>query len=91
MAKAKGKKNGSLTNSLENKLTDLIYRMLEEKTLEKQRQLRSQADSSQEDEEMDIMDATCFAKDLVPGEIFTYVLSKDLSLQRVKKVPLQKR
>lgn len=90
MAKAKGKKNGSLTNSLENKLTDLIYRMLEEKTLEKQRQLRSQADSSQEDEEMDIMDATCFAKDLVPGEIFTYVLSKDLSLQRVKKVPLQK-
>lgn len=90
MAKPRSKKNGSLTNSLENKLTDLIYRLLEEKSLEKQRELRNNNGESVPEEEMDLMASTFFAKDLDVGEIFTYVLTKDLSLQRVKKVPLQK-
>ncbi|KAL3231772.1 Ribosome biogenesis ATPase RIX7 [Nakaseomyces bracarensis] len=91
MAKPRSKKNGSLTNSLENKLTDLIYRLLEEKSLEKQRELRNNNGGEPiPEEEMDLMTTTFFAKDLDVGEIFTYVLSKDLSMQRVKKVPLQK-
>ena len=94
MAKLKSKKS-SLTGSLDNKIVDLIYRLLEEKTLDRKRSLRQesqgeQGDNNEDKEDEDVFESMFFAKDLTAGEIFTFCLTKDLSLQRVKKVVLQK-
>ncbi|CAI4034909.1 hypothetical protein SMKI_12G0450 [Saccharomyces mikatae IFO 1815] len=94
MVKTSSKKS-SLTSSLDNKIVDLIYRLLEEKTLDRKRSLRqeSQVEQSENDgdkENEDVFESMFFAKDLTAGEIFTFCLTKDLSLQRVKKVVLQK-
>ncbi|EJS42804.1 rix7p [Saccharomyces arboricola H-6] len=94
MVKVKSKKN-SLTGSLDNKIVDLIYRLLEEKTLDRKRSIRqesqgAQSDDNEDREDEDVFESMFFAKDLTAGEIFTFCLTKDLSLQRVKKVVLQK-
>ncbi|QHS74715.1 putative AAA family ATPase RIX7 [Saccharomyces paradoxus] len=94
MVKVKSKKN-SLTSSLDNKIVDLIYRLLEEKTLDRKRSLRQEpqgedSESNEGKEDEDVFESMFFAKDLTAGEIFTFCLTKDLSLQRVKKVVLQK-
>ncbi|CAI1562923.1 hypothetical protein SEUBUCD646_0L00350 [Saccharomyces eubayanus] len=94
MAKLKSKKS-SLTGSLDNKIVDLIYRLLEEKTLDRKRLSRQESqgeegDNNEDKEDEDVFESMFFAKDLTAGEIFTFCLTKDLSLQRVKKVILQK-
>lgn len=94
MVKVKSKKN-SLTSSLDNKIVDLIYRLLEEKTLDRKRSLRRESqgeegENNEGEKDEDIFESMFFAKDLTAGEIFTFCLTKDLSLQRVKKVVLQK-
>ncbi|CAI4045629.1 hypothetical protein SKDZ_12G0240 [Saccharomyces kudriavzevii ZP591] len=94
MAKIKSKKN-TLAGSLDNKIADLIYRLLEEKTLDRKRSLRQenqgeQSENNEYKEDEDVFESMCFAKDLTAGEIFTFCLTKDLSLQRVKHVVLQK-
>ncbi|GFP65459.1 ribosome biogenesis ATPase RIX7 [Saccharomyces cerevisiae] len=94
MVKLKSKKN-SLTSSLDNKIVDLIYRLLEEKTLDRKRSLRQESqgeegENNEGEKDEDVFESMFFAKDLTAGEIFTFCLTKDLSLQRVKKVVLQK-
>ncbi|CCD24802.1 putative AAA family ATPase RIX7 NDAI_0D04890 [Naumovozyma dairenensis CBS 421] len=107
MTKVKSKK-GSLTSSLDNKISDLIYRLLDEKTQDKKRYLKKKQQSqdnddadnegNQEDQEKDIegnenedvFQTIVFAKDLTLSEIYTFCLTKDLTLQRTKKVMLQK-
>ncbi|CAI4957328.1 BEM_collapsed_G0036030.mRNA.1.CDS.1 [Saccharomyces cerevisiae] len=94
MVKVKSKKN-SLTSSLDNKIVDLIYRLLEEKTLDRKRSLRQESQgeegaNNEGEKDEDVFKSMFFAKDLTAGEIFTFCLTKDLSLQRVKKVVLQK-
>lgn len=94
MVKVKSKKN-SLTSSLDNKIVDLIHRLLEEKTLDRKRSLRQESqgeegENNEGEKDEDIFESMFFAKDLTAGEIFTFCLTKDLSLQRVKKVVLQK-
>ncbi|GCF01613.1 ribosome bioproteinsis ATPase rix7 [Zygosaccharomyces mellis] len=83
MAKGAAKKN-SLRGSLDGKIENLIYRLLEEKALEKK---RTNAAENDDDESMETV---YFAKDLKGGEIFTYCQSKDVTMLRVKKVVLQK-
>ncbi|CCF60633.1 hypothetical protein KAFR_0L00260 [Kazachstania africana CBS 2517] len=87
MAKVKSK--NIISNTFENKISDLIYRLLDEKTLERKRgnDIASNADLDNEDM---TQDDVFFAKDLSAAEIYTYCLTKDLSLQRVKKFLLQK-
>ncbi|CAI5067592.1 BBT_HP_G0169770.mRNA.1.CDS.1 [Saccharomyces cerevisiae] len=94
MVKVKSKKS-SLTSSLDNKIVDLIYRLLEEKTLDRKRSLRQESqgeegENNEGEKDEDVFESMFFAKDLTAGEIFTFCLTKDLSLQRVKKVVLQK-
>lgn len=98
MVKVRSKKNSSIASSLENKVSDLIYRLLEEKSLEKKKlrdeysdlNLDSQDESTEATNEHDTFSEVFFAKDLAPSEIFTFCQSKDLSMLRVKKVLLQK-
>lgn len=85
MAKVKGKK-GSLTNALDNKINDLIYRLLEEKTLDLKRNSSLDPGSRGADN----IDDVFYAKDLKVADIQTFCMMKDLSMQRVKKVVLQK-
>lgn len=79
-------KKSSLRGSLDGKIENLIYRLLEEKALEKK---RSTAENSTEDDD-DSLEAIYFAKDLKVNEIFIYCQSKDVTMLRVKKVVLQK-
>lgn len=99
MVKPRNKKNG-LSQSLDNKISDLIYRMLEEKSLEKQRfnakkrealdkAIEDSDESSMEDLENELSDIF-LARDLKFPEVIGFCQSKDLSLQRVKKVLLEK-
>lgn len=85
MAKPKGKKASS--TPLDNKVSDLIYKLLEEKTLDKKREV-AQTPSLEDD--TDAFEHIFFAKDLTVSEIFNFCMVKDLSMQRVKKVILQK-
>lgn len=78
-------RKGPQRGSLDGKIEDLIYRLLEEKSLDKKRQLSVDGDGLNEE-----IDVLCFAKDLAVPEIFTFCQSKDLSMLRVKKVILQK-
>lgn len=78
-------RKGPQRTSLDGKIEDLIYRLLEEKSLDKKRLITDDADTLNEE-----MDTLCFAKDLAVPEIFTFCQSKDLSMLRVKKVILQK-
>ncbi|SCV04228.1 LAME_0H16776g1_1 [Lachancea meyersii CBS 8951] len=91
------KSKPSLSNSFDEKVSDLIYRMLDEKSLEKQRASEARrasrengnmedAVSSEEDDFADVF----LARDLVFGEVMAFIQSKDLSMQRVKKVLLEK-
>lgn len=91
MAKGTLKKN-SLKNSLDGKVSDLIDRLLEEKSLEKKRLLTIENENENDDldEPVDEVDDIFFAKDLSVAEIFTYCQTKDLSMLRVKKILLQK-
>ncbi|CAG99071.1 putative AAA family ATPase RIX7 [Kluyveromyces lactis] len=99
MVKPRPRKNG-LSQSLETKISDLIYRMLDEKSLEKQREnakkreLLERSDVQSDDsslEELNTELADIFlAKDLRFPEVLAFCQSKDLSLQRVKKVLLEK-
>ncbi|EDO15956.1 hypothetical protein Kpol_1044p15 [Vanderwaltozyma polyspora DSM 70294] len=92
MAKFKSKK-GSLTNTLDNKVNDLIYRLLEEKSLEKKRQRDNDPDienDTNNGDDDEVFLNMFFAKDLDINEIFTYCQTKDLSMLRVKKIILQK-
>ncbi|QEU63082.1 Rix7 [Kluyveromyces lactis] len=99
MVKPRPRKNG-LSQSLETKISDLIYRMLDEKSLEKQREnakkreLLERSDLQSDDsslEELNTELADIFlAKDLRFPEVLAFCQSKDLSLQRVKKVLLEK-
>ncbi|SCU93445.1 LADA_0G03136g1_1 [Lachancea dasiensis] len=90
------KSKSSLSQSFDDKISDLIYRMLDEKSLEKQRLNAAKKASLSEDDlengsQSDDDFAEVFlARDLVFGEVMAYVQSKDLSMQRVKKVLLEK-
>lgn len=92
MAKIRGKKNSS--TPLDNKVSDLIYRLLEEKTLDKKREAAQagKTDELEQDtvEDEDAFESIFFAKDLLVSEIFNFCMVKDLSMQRVKKVMLTK-
>lgn len=92
MAKVRGKKNSS--TPLDNKVSDLIYRLLEEKTLDKKREAAQagKTEESEQDtvEDEDAFESIFFAKDLLVSEIFNFCMVKDLSMQRVKKVMLTK-
>ncbi|GAV55702.1 hypothetical protein ZYGR_0AY00940 [Zygosaccharomyces rouxii] len=83
MAKGPAKKS-SLRGSLDGKIENLIYRLLEDKALEKKRS------NTAENDDDESMETICFAKNLKGGEIFTYCQSKDVTMLRVKKVVLQK-
>lgn len=89
MAKIGSKKN-SLRGSLDNKVEDLIYRLLEEKSLDKKRSLNTEGDEDENPDDIESFESLCFAKDLSNPEIFTFCQTKDLSMLRVKKVVLQK-
>ena len=92
MAKVKSKK-GSLVGALDTKISDLIYRLLDEKTADLKRanaQKVHDIETIDEGSNADVFDNIFFAKDLNPGEVYTFCLTKDLSLQRTKKVVLQK-
>ncbi|AEY97872.1 FAFR188Wp [Eremothecium gossypii FDAG1] len=89
-------KKGSLSQSLDNKIADLIYRMLDEKSLEKQR-ARAQLAQEGGDTDSESMDDLkndfadiYLAQDLKLMDVIAYVQTRDLSLQRVKKVLLEK-
>lgn len=91
MARGKGRKTAN--TPLDNKISDLIYRLLEEKTLDKKReasQSNNTAGETEETEHIDAFDSIFFAKDLTVSEIANFCMVKDLSMQRVKKVMLQK-
>ncbi|CEP60556.1 putative AAA family ATPase RIX7 LALA0_S01e13630g [Lachancea lanzarotensis] len=96
MVKAK-KAKPSLSSNFDDKISSLIYRMLDEKSLEKQRmneakRIRREEDDMLEEslsEEDDFADVS-LARDLSFGEVLAFILSKDLSMQRVKKVLLEK-
>ncbi|KAH3673014.1 hypothetical protein WICMUC_003967 [Wickerhamomyces mucosus] len=91
MVKVKGRKGPSLAQSLDNKLIGLIHKLLDEKSTEKANKNQAQND----DEDIDIEDDDEFknialVKDLRFTEVMIYVQQKDLSLQRIKKVMLEK-
>lgn len=91
MARSKGRKTAN--TPLDNKISDLIYRLLEEKTLDKKRessQNNNNTETNNDAEDIDAFDAIFFAKDLTVSEIANFCMVKDLSMQRVKKVMLQK-
>ncbi|CAB4255577.1 similar to Saccharomyces cerevisiae YLL034C RIX7 Putative ATPase of the AAA family, required for export of pre-ribosomal large subunits from the nucleus [Maudiozyma barnettii] len=88
MGKAKGKKNSN--TPLDNKVSDLIYRLLEEKTLDKKREAAQIPQTDVVEDDQDAFDTIFFAKDLTVSEIFNFCMVKDLSMQRVKKVMLTK-
>lgn len=63
--------------------------------MDRKRSLRQESqgeegENNEGEKDEDIFESMFFAKDLTAGEIFTFCLTKDLSLQRVKKVVLQK-
>ncbi|AET40600.1 putative AAA family ATPase RIX7 Ecym_6218 [Eremothecium cymbalariae DBVPG len=94
-ARSSGKK-GSLTQSLDNKIMELIYRLVDEKSLERQRS-RVKTVGIEDENQDDLVDELknefpeiCLARDLQFGEVLGYVQTRDLSLQRVKKVILEK-
>ncbi|KAL6941982.1 Ribosome biogenesis ATPase rix7 [Hanseniaspora vineae] len=109
MVKIKSSKK-TLSSPLEGKIEDLIYRLVEERSLEKQRdaikkqQLKTEklaskklaendSDESSSSDESDVEDPypeIFLAQDLKFGEVIGFCLSKDLSLQRVKKVLMEK-
>ncbi|ONH67610.1 Ribosome biogenesis ATPase RIX7 [Cyberlindnera fabianii] len=76
-----GKKGTSLVQSLDLKLAGLIDRLLEEKTAVNKR------NNPDEEDEVSLI---AMAKDLTLSETMLYAQQKDLSLQRVKKVVLEK-
>lgn len=82
MVKVKSSKKNNLTQSLDTKLSNLIYKLLDEKTEENKR--------TNTEENKDEFANIALAKDLRTGEILLYCQQKDLSLQRVKKVVLEK-
>lgn len=82
MVKVKSGKKSNLTGSLDTKLSSLIYRLLDEKTEENKR--------NNVEENQDEFSNIALAKDLRVSEILLYCQQKDLSLQRVKKVMLEK-
>ncbi|SCU96070.1 LAMI_0F05094g1_1 [Lachancea mirantina] len=98
MVKIRAKK-GSLSAGLDNKIADLVERMLEEKSLgkKKEKEARKREPSNEDDEGNTVLDEyedefdeIFLARDLDFREVITFVKSKDLSMQRVKKVPLEK-
>ncbi|CDO94135.1 unnamed protein product [Kluyveromyces dobzhanskii CBS 2104] len=99
MVKPRARKTG-LNQSLETKISDLIYRMLDEKSLEKQRatakkrELLEKGEIDSDDSSLEELDSELadihLAKDLHLTEVVAFCQSKDLSLQRVKKVLLEK-
>lgn len=82
MVKIKPGKKPTLSQSLDSKLANLIYRMLDERT---QGNKKKNGDHN-EDEFANI----ALARDLQITDAIVYVQQKDLSLQRVKKVMLEK-
>lgn len=95
MAKIRGSfKKGFSIQSIDNKISDLIFRMLDEKSLEKQNRQKNAELNETKDDEVNLLGeefAHIFlARDLQFGDVLEYVKSKDLSLQRVKKVVLEK-
>lgn len=76
------RKKNALSQSLDDKLKNLIYRLLDEKTEDNKR------NNTEENE--DEFGNIALAKDLRVGEVLLYCQQKDLSLQRVKKVLLEK-
>lgn len=82
MVKVKSAKKGSSSQSLDSKLSNLIYRLLDEKTEDNKR--------NNTDDNVDEFANIALAKDLRISEILLYCQQKDLSLQRVKKVILEK-
>lgn len=82
MVKIKAKKSQAASNgSLETKLTNLIYRLLDEQTAENKKK-----NPDEEDEFANI----ALAKDLKSIDALIFAQQKDLSLQRVKKVLLER-
>lgn len=93
MAKVKVKKSGSLVNSLENKILSLLERLLEERTIQlnNEARLKNENNGGGDDEEvMEEDDLLFFAKDLKYDDIYSYVLTKDMSMQRMKKHMIQR-
>lgn len=92
MARGKTKKSGSLVNSLENKILSLLERLLEEKTIQLNNEARLKNEDNEEDNEeaMEEDDLLFFAKDLKYDDIYSYVLTKDMSMQRIKKHMIQR-
>ncbi|KAM3162598.1 Ribosome biogenesis ATPase RIX7 [Lachancea thermotolerans] len=96
MVKAR-KSKAPLSQGFDNKISDLIYLMLDEKSLEKRRanaaeKARREEEGLADEEETaeDDFSDIFLARDLSFGEVLAFVQSKDLSLQRVKKVVLEK-
>ena len=90
MAKIRSKKGG-LASSMDTKVSDLIYRLLEEKSLEqKRKKLNNGEASSDSNEDVEIFETMFFAKGLDINEVFLFCQTKDLSMLRVKKIILQK-
>lgn len=81
MVRIKPAKKPTLAQSLDSKLASLVYRLLDEKTQENKRK-----NGETEDEFAHI----ALARDLEAADALVYVQQKDLSLQRVKKVMLEK-
>ncbi|CUS23000.1 LAQU0S07e05050g1_1 [Lachancea quebecensis] len=96
MVKAR-KSKAPLSQGFDSKISDLIYLMLDEKSLEKQRanvaekaRREEEGLADEEDPTEDDFSDIFLARDLSFGEVLAFVQSKDLSLQRVKKVLLEK-
>jgi ribosome biogenesis ATPase len=81
MVKIKPKKSPTVSASLEGKLTNLVYRLLDEQTAANKKK-----NPDQEDEFANI----ALAKNLKAIDALMFAQQKDLSLQRVKKVLLER-
>lgn len=68
-----------LSNTFDNKVLNLLERLLEEKTIELNNSLAADQDEK-----------FFYAKDLKLDDILAYILTKDLSMQRVKRNMLQR-
>ncbi|KAH3672955.1 hypothetical protein WICPIJ_009964 [Wickerhamomyces pijperi] len=98
MVKIKSNKKGpTLSQSLDNKLSGLIHRLLDEKSTEKAKAYEAakkdqdgEISMDEDEEDDDEFKNIALVKDLRFGEVIVYCQQKDLSLQRVKKVLLEK-
>jgi ribosome biogenesis ATPase len=82
MVRVRAEKKPVLSQSLDLKVSNLVYKLLDEKTQENKKK--------NGDDNEDQFANIALARDLKISDALTYVQQKDLSLQRVKKVMLEK-